>query len=59
MLAPPSNRLNMTYTNEETRTLVPLEIMACRELGIRRSELHKRAFREFWNNRQTSKLKLI
>ena len=49
----------MTYSKREAPILVPIEHSLCAELGLDRSELHKRAVKEFYNRRQQSTLNLI
>ena len=49
----------MTYTEQEVPILVPIEHQLMKELGLRRSDLHKVALKEFYNRRQQSALKLI
>jgi len=49
----------MTYSKREAPVLVPIEYQLCEELGIDRSELHKRAVKDLWNRRQESTLNLI
>ena len=54
-----SQRFNITYSRHEAPILVPIEHQLCTELGLDRSELHKRAVKEFYNRRQQSTLNLI
>ena len=59
MMKANSQRFNMTYSKREAPILVPIEHKLCAELGLGRSELHKRAVKEFYNRRQQSTLNLI
>lgn len=59
MMRPNNKRFSMTYTEQEAPILVPIEYRLMKELGLRRSDLHKVALKEFYNRRQQSALKLI
>ena len=59
MMKPNSKRFNMTYSNREAPVLVPIEYQLMKEMGIDRSELHKTAIKQLWNQRQQSTLNLI
>ena len=59
MMKANSQRFNMTYSRHEAPILVPIEYQLMKQLGIDRSELHKKAIKEFYNRRQQSTLNLI
>ena len=49
----------MTYSRHEAPVLIPIEYELMKKLGVDRSELHKKAIKEFYNRRQQSTLNLI